>query len=122
ATVGILMMTQGARKPGGILALCASAATAATVLVVIPALNPRHTYPYLSSMASGRHQLLTSAFHAPVDLLLPQPKFHTVCLLIAMTGFMALRSPISLITLPTLLWRFLSSNGSYWTTDWHYSA
>ena len=122
AAIGILMMTRGARKSGAVLAVGTSAASALAVLVVIPALNSRHTYPYWSMVASGRSHFLSSALRAPANLLFPQPKFHTVCLLIAMTGLIALRSPISLITLPTLLWRFLSSNSSYWTTDWHYSA
>ena len=37
-------------------------------------------------------------------------------------AFLALRSPLALITLPSLVLRFLATNSSYWGTDWHYSA
>ena len=38
------------------------------------------------------------------------------------TGFLALRSPLALITLPTFAWRLTSDVPFHWSTDWHYSA
>ncbi|MFD0330011.1 DUF2079 domain-containing protein [Streptacidiphilus monticola] len=35
---------------------------------------------------------------------------------------MALRSPLVVVALPTLGWRFLSDNHDYWGTAWHYNA
>ncbi|GHB84401.1 hypothetical protein GCM10010347_64170 [Streptomyces cirratus] len=42
--------------------------------------------------------------------------------LVPTTGLLALRSPLLLVALPTLGWRFLSGDDHYWSTDWHYSA
>jgi len=43
-------------------------------------------------------------------------------MLLAPTGFLALRSPLALLLLPTLGWRFISANASYFGTSEHYSA
>jgi uncharacterized membrane protein len=37
-------------------------------------------------------------------------------------GLLALRSPLLLVTLPTLGWRFVSHYPENWGTGWHYSA
>lgn len=42
--------------------------------------------------------------------------------LVPTTGLLALRSPLLLVAVPTLGWRFLSGDAHYWSTDWHYSA
>ena len=42
--------------------------------------------------------------------------------MLACTGFLALRSPITLLVLPTLGWRFLSHDHVYWGTNYQYSA
>ncbi|MET9610683.1 DUF2079 domain-containing protein [Streptomyces sp. NPDC006512] len=42
--------------------------------------------------------------------------------LLPTTGLLALRSPLLLVAVPTLGWRFLSGDEHYWSTDWHYSA
>ncbi|WP_395513655.1 DUF2079 domain-containing protein [Streptomyces racemochromogenes] len=42
--------------------------------------------------------------------------------LVPTTGALALRSPLLWVAVPTLGWRFASSDPHYWSTDWHYSA
>ncbi|MFJ4781081.1 DUF2079 domain-containing protein [Streptomyces sp. NPDC088762] len=42
--------------------------------------------------------------------------------LLPTSGLLALRSPLLLVAVPTLGWRFLSGDDHYWSTDWHYSA
>ncbi|OKK16713.1 hypothetical protein AMK16_23610 [Streptomyces sp. CB00455] len=42
--------------------------------------------------------------------------------LVPTSGLLALRSPLLLVAVPTLGWRFLSGDEHYWSTDWHYSA
>ncbi len=42
--------------------------------------------------------------------------------LLAPTALLALRSPVALIALPTLTWRFRSANSSYWGIGYHYGA
>jgi hypothetical protein len=46
----------------------------------------------------------------------------TVLCLLAPTAFVALRSPLLLLAVPTLGWRFVSGNPAYWGMDYHYSA
>jgi uncharacterized membrane protein len=43
-------------------------------------------------------------------------------LLLLPTAFIALGSPIALLTLPSIALRFMSTDSSYWGTDWHYNA
>jgi uncharacterized membrane protein len=43
-------------------------------------------------------------------------------MLLLPTAFIALRSPIALIAVPSLLLRFISTDSSYWGTYWHYNA
>jgi len=107
AMLGILLMIYGQRRLGALTAILGAAATVVTVLVVIPSLNPGHHYPYSGATAA---------------LADPGTKLVTVVLLFAITAFIALRSPISLLVLPTLLWRFAGTNPAYWGTGWHYSA
>lgn len=81
-----------------------------TFTVVIPAFNTADTYTYWNKVDGG-----------PFDGL--GIKLRTLAwLLIPTTGLLALRSPLLLVALPTLGWRFLSSDPHYWGTDWHYSA
>ncbi|MFF5704473.1 DUF2079 domain-containing protein [Streptomyces sp. NPDC012794] len=42
--------------------------------------------------------------------------------LVPTTGLLALRSPLLLVAVPTLGWRFLSGDPHYWSTGYHYSA
>ncbi|UUU33362.1 DUF2079 domain-containing protein [Streptomyces sp. CA-210063] len=86
-------------------------ATLLTFTMIIPAFNTAGVSDYLSKV--GDAGPLTGA-----DI-----KIRTVLwLLIPTSGLLALRSPILLAVLPTLGWRFVSSDHHYWGTDWHYSA
>jgi hypothetical protein len=91
-----------------------------TMAVIIPALNPRHTYDYLGAGISGGQ---SSSLGASLrHLVTPVTKLYTVLLLLAASGLVALRSPLLIICVPTLLWRFESGNPAYWGTNHHYSA
>ncbi|MDF3144379.1 MULTISPECIES: DUF2079 domain-containing protein [unclassified Streptomyces] len=90
-------------------------AVAATLLLVIPSFNSAGTYDYWNKVSES------SGGGGPFDGL--DTKFRTLCwLLIPTTGLLALRSPVLLVALPTIGWRFVSSYPQYWGTDWHYSA
>jgi uncharacterized membrane protein len=87
-------------------------ATLVTFTLVIPAFNTTGDYDYWSKVDSG-FSLRDGA----------GTKLRTlVWLLLPTSGLLALRSPLFAIALPTLSWRFLSSDDHYWGTDWHYSA
>ena len=49
-------------------------------------------------------------------------KIETLALLLAVTALVALRSPLTLLVLPTIAWRFAGSVEFYWGTTWHYSV
>ncbi|MFJ7078364.1 DUF2079 domain-containing protein [Streptomyces sp. NPDC098781] len=89
-------------------------ALAVTLLVVIPGFNSAGTYDYWNKVNE-------SGGAGPLDGL--DTKLRTLAwLLIPTTGLLALRSPILLLALPTIGWRFVSSYPQYWGTDWHYNA
>jgi uncharacterized membrane protein len=91
--------------------------------VIIPHFNPAHHYDYWSDggvFAPGGHVsvigLAKQFFRAWPD------KLQTTVMLLLPTAFIALRSPLALIALPSMLLRFLSTNSSFWGTFWHYNA
>jgi uncharacterized membrane protein len=91
--------------------------------VIIPHFSPAHYYDYWSDggvLAPGGHlsaaSLMAQLFHAWPD------KLQTIVLLLLPTAFVALRSPLALIAVPSLLLRFLATYSSFWGTVWHYNA
>lgn len=83
-----------------------------TFTVLIPAFNTGGGYDYWSKVGEG-----------PTPLDGWDTKFRTLgWLLVPTTGLLALRSPLLIVALPTLGWRFVSGDSHYWGTDWHYSA
>ncbi|MEV0258653.1 DUF2079 domain-containing protein [Streptomyces sp. NPDC050732] len=89
-------------------------ATLVTLTLVIPACNSVGAYDYWDKVGdAGGAGVLDGA----------GTKLSTLAwLLIPTSGLLALRSPLLLVALPTLGWRFLSGDDHYWGTDWHYSA
>ncbi|HZX38680.1 MAG TPA: DUF2079 domain-containing protein, partial [Streptomyces sp.] len=88
------------------------AATLITLTLIIPAFNTTGDYDYWTKVDSGFSPLDGAAI-----------KLRTLAwLLLPTSGLLALHSPLFAVSLPTLGWRFLSSDDHYWGTDWHYSA
>jgi uncharacterized membrane protein len=92
--------------------------------LIIPHFNPDHVYRFWTEsggiLGSSQHLTVTGLigqfFHAWPDKLL------TVVMLLLPVAFIALRSPLILLALPSLLLRFLSADSAYWGTYWHYNA
>ncbi|MEU9128683.1 DUF2079 domain-containing protein [Kitasatospora sp. NPDC048540] len=105
---------------GAVLAAFGTGMLILTVKVVIPHFNPNGHYDYASKLRGG------SSTGAPLDLvhgfLFTEIKLQTLGYLLLITAFLALRSPLVLVAVPTLLWRFASSDSAYWGMDWHYNA
>ncbi len=88
-------------------------ATAVTLTLVIPAFNSAGGYDYWNKVSGTGG--------GPLDGL--DTKLRTLgWLLIPTTGLLAVRSPILLVAVPTVGWRFASAYAQYWGTEWHYSA
>jgi uncharacterized membrane protein len=91
-----------------------------TAKVLIPALNRSEQWDYASKI-DFRH-LLTHPWDAAIWMVDDGRKVVTLLMLVAITGVIGLRSPILLVAVPTLVWRFWSGNDGYWGHTWHYSA
>ncbi len=125
AAVGALIAWQARRErhrsplPGLALAAVGLAATALTVLVVLPAFNPSGGFDYWRQLDGGGQP---SLWVLPLQLGWPPVKWLLLFLLAATAGFAGVRSPLLLLCVPTLAWRLLSSNSHYWGVSYHYSA
>ncbi|WP_052848285.1 DUF2079 domain-containing protein [Streptomyces avicenniae] len=97
-------------------AVVAALACLVTIAVLIPAFNSGGGYDYWTKVGEGDGPLRTAFTDA-------DQKLRTLLwVLVPTTGLLALRSPLLLVLLPTLGWRFVSHDPHYWGTDWHYSA
>ena len=93
------------------------------VVVIIPYFNPAHRYQYWSmggAVSAGGHFALSPL--AGQLFAASSVKLPTLAMILLATGFLAVRSPIALVAIPSLLLRFISTNSAYWGTNWHYNA
>ncbi|WP_240957753.1 DUF2079 domain-containing protein [Streptomyces barkulensis] len=119
AAVGICLLLARRRAQGIGLMVFGTAATATVLLVIIPMFNPGSGYDYWEKVAGAG----SDSPGWPGGLLEGiGTKGETLLWIVGVTAFLALRSPLVLVALPTLGWRFLSHEPNYWSTDWHYSA
>lgn len=56
------------------------------------------------------------------EVMFDRNKVLIVIALILIGAGIALRSPVALLLVPTLAWRFMSTDHSYWGFEWHYNA
>lgn len=111
-----LLIAYRARKPIGFwLAAWGLGWFALATLVILPVLNPDGAWAYAGNATP------MAVLSDPASLFNPS-KGETLLLLIVVTGGLITRSPIALVLVPTLAWRFLSTNDGYWGPTWHYSA
>ncbi|UED84243.1 DUF2079 domain-containing protein [Streptomyces profundus] len=106
-------------RTAGLVALFGVLACVLTLTVLIPFFNSAGDYDYWNKLNEE------SGGGGPWGALLAGggEKLRTVLWLLLPTGaLLALRSPLLLVALPTLGWRFVSHEPHYWGTDWHYSA
>jgi uncharacterized membrane protein len=133
AALGLYLLLSGLRispdadrgriRAGQFLLIWGMAWSFLAIVVIIPHFNASHSYYYWGdggAFAPGGHPsvlaLFRQFFHAWPE------KLQTLVLLFLPTAFVALRSPMSLIAVPSLALRFESTNSAYWGTDWHYNA
>ncbi|MFT8637871.1 MAG: DUF2079 domain-containing protein [Pseudoclavibacter sp.] len=106
---GALLFFAGQRRLGAVVSSVSLAWTALVLLVVIPAFRAGHRWGYWGALdwsALGHGW---------------QMKLATLLLLGSATMFVAFLSPLILLIVPTLAWRFLSADSYYWGPWWHYS-
>lgn len=116
----------GQRALGVATALAGLAGCALAVLVVLPANNPDGSFTYWKNLKGGGDAesagVADLVERVTVGLVNPEPKAVLLLVLLAPTAFVALRSPVLLLALPTLAWRLLSPRWEYASLDFHYSA
>jgi uncharacterized membrane protein len=117
AAIGLLLFLLRERTLGVMLAVFGTGMTALTVWGVIPHFSSTGAYGYRDKLPSGGWAHDLAGLLSPADI-----KLSTLGMLLGITGFLALRSPLLLVALPTLGWRFVSSDRDYWGTAWHYNA
>ncbi|MFF2078461.1 DUF2079 domain-containing protein [Kitasatospora sp. NPDC058162] len=132
AVIGLLIVRRGNRRLGLVTAAAGVAGSLLAVLVVLPAFNPGGDFAYWSYVsgqgaggAGGGPGAGTLAagllYKGTVGLITPEVKATTLLILLATTVFLALRSSLAWVAVPTLVWRFFSTNAFHWGTGYHYS-
>ncbi len=136
AALGIVLMISSVsrrREPGAerneafwgglILAFWGIFWSALAIIVIIPHFNVAHAYPYWTDGGA-----VSPAGHAGPGTVLSQfgaswlAKLRTTLLILLPVAFLALGSPLSLVALPSLALRFVSTNNMYWGDGFHYNA
>ncbi|MET9936284.1 DUF2079 domain-containing protein, partial [Streptomyces sp. NPDC006324] len=102
AMVGAVLFLKGSRRLGAALAAFGVSAFALTVLVLIPAASSLGQYDYWSKIERTGEGADTSFGQVVADALASGERWEMVLHLLAITGFLALRSPLVLLVLPTL--------------------
>ncbi|GGK27668.1 hypothetical protein GCM10010124_20320 [Pilimelia terevasa] len=112
--IGAYICWKGSRRLGAAVMAAAVLAGAVIVLLVIPAFNAAGGYDYLGSAAASGDPV--------TRLLAPVAKWKLVGLLLAVTGLLALRSPLTLLVVLPLAARFWADRWTYWERGFHYNA
>ena len=110
-------------RGGVLLAVWGLAWSVLALAVIIPHFNPMHHYPYWydgGAVGPGGHPSVGALAHQLVQS--GHEKLWTTYLILLPVAFLALRSPLVLIALPSLALRFISTNSYFWGTGWHYDA
>ncbi|MFC5804436.1 DUF2079 domain-containing protein, partial [Streptomyces formicae] len=122
AALGAYVAWKGPRRLGIATAAAGVAGSLIEIKLLLPAFNPGGGYAHGGNLADAHGSLLADLAFMPLDALRPDVKALTLVLVFAPSALIALRSPLSLLAVPTLAWRMLSENSFHWGTAFHYSA
>ena len=117
AAIGIYVFFRGERKLGATAAVVGVFSTAVTMLFIFPALSKSGEYLFTQTMMPQSLFGSLETVFSGLDL-----KLLTIIALLGPTAFFALKSPLVLMALPTLGWRFMSDNPLFWVPEFHYDA
>jgi len=123
AALGLVLVLVGARRWGVGLGAFGLASFALTIKVLIPFFSVKGSssrFSDLSAQSGTGGSFLHRIYDLPLDVVTSEPKATTVLLLLGVTAFMASQSPLLILVLPTLAWRFVSTNQNFWGQSFHY--
>lgn len=129
AGFGVVLWFWGERRRAWQMVAAGLGGMALTLLVLIPIFNPWNRYDYWGKLGEegaaagpdGLAGLVDSVWRIVTNLFVPDVKIETLALIVVVTAFAALRSPLLIMIVPTMLWRFAGSTEYYWGSTWHYS-
>lgn len=122
--IGLVIARRGDRRLGIITAAVGLAGALLATMVILPAFSPSGSYDYwhwLNGSEGSEGGLTDLLYKSTIGLITPEAKISMLLLVLAPTLFLALRSPLMWIALPTLMWRFASGLSTHWGTAFHYS-
>ena len=128
AAVGGYLLLKGRRRTGSALVIGGLGAVALVTMVIIPFFSSSGGYGYWDSLSGGTggHDskgILETVVDFPGSFAEHPEKLKLLLLIGLTTAFAALRSPISLIALPTIGYRLLSTSPLHWGVGRvHYNA
>jgi uncharacterized membrane protein len=115
---------RAALRCGALLTIWGLAWSFLAIAVIIPHFNPLHQYPYWADggvlSPGGAHPTAPSVLAQLGHSYLP--KLRTTLLILVPVAFLALGSPLTLVAVPSLALRFVSTNTAYWGAGYHYNA
>ncbi|MGW8955697.1 DUF2079 domain-containing protein [Streptomyces sp. NPDC055709] len=124
AAIGLVIVHRGSRKLGLTAAAIGVGGSLLALLVILPVFNPTGSYDrwYMLDNPDGQGAGLGDLLYkVTIGLIIPEVKVTTLILVLAPTLFLALRSSMVWIALPTLVWRLATSYSPHWGTGYHYS-
>lgn len=114
-------LTSRAALTGGFMACWGLFWFVISIGVILPLLNPGGVWDYTGKL-SETEQASSGIAGFLHQFFTPAQKYATLALLLAVAGIIGIRSPIMVLMVPTLLWRFAGNVPYYWGWEWHYSA
>lgn len=121
---GLLLWWSKQRKLGAIVTGIGTLGMVLVLTVLVPIFNPWNQYDYWNKIETGTGAQEQSGGLGEffTTLLTPDTKIATVAVMVLITLGLCLRSPITLMVVPTLCLRFISETETHWGTTWHYSS
>jgi uncharacterized membrane protein len=121
AAFGLVLVLVGARRRGIGLGVFGLVSFVLTMMVLIPHFNANGASGWSRlGVQPAAGNLLQRISALALQLVTAGPKATTVLLLLVVTAFLSLRSPLMILVLPTLAWRLISSNQNFGGQSFHY--